>query len=74
MATMKRKKISDQLRKIILTCGESRYGLWKKTGIDQATLSHFISGRRSLTLKNLDTLAEYLDLELTVGKSKRKGK
>src|SRR5260221_640749 len=40
---MKRKTLSDQLRARILNCGESRYSLWKKTGIDQATLGRFIS-------------------------------
>ena len=74
MVKMSCKKLSDQLREIILNCGESRYSLWKETGIDQATLSRFINGSRSLTLKNIDTLAEYFDLELAERKSTRKGK
>lgn len=69
------KSISAQLREFILNCGESRYSLWKKTGIDQATLSRFINGSRPLTLKNIDTLTEYLGLELRpVEQLKRKGK
>ncbi len=74
MARMTRKKISEQLREIILNCGESRYSLWQKTGIDQATLSRFINGSRSLTFQNIDTLAEYFGLELTAQKLKQKGK
>ncbi len=68
------KKLSEQLREIILNCGESRYSLWKKTGIDQATLSRFVNGDRPLTLKNIDTLGEYFGLELRATRQpKRKG-
>ena len=73
---MRQKRISEQLRQFILDCGESRYELSKseKTGIDQSTLSRFVNRERSLTLDNIDTLAEYLGLELTARKPKRKGK
>lgn len=77
METMKRKKLSDDLRAIILSCGESRYSLWKETGIDQATLSRFVNGSRSLTLANLDILADHLNLQLTPRKPRprsRKGR
>ena len=68
------KRISEQLRQFILKCGESRYALSKRTGIDQPTLSRFVNHERPLTLDKIDTLAEYLGLELTIRKSKRKGK
>jgi len=72
------KPVSKTLREKILNCGESRYSLWKKTGIDQATLSRFISGSRPLRLDVVDILAEYFGLELRetrpTTKPKAKGK
>jgi hypothetical protein len=56
--------ISEQLRQAIRDCGESRYALSKRTGIDQSTLTRFMSGERGLRLDVVDVLAEALDLEL----------
>lgn len=67
-----RKKLSDQIRQAVETCGETRYAIFKATGIDQATLSRFLSGERGLPMTTLDTLADYLDLNIQA--SKRKGK
>lgn len=70
---MPHSKLSEQLRRIVLNCGESRYSLWIQTGIDQATLSRFINGKRPLTMNALDTLGEHLGLEIVV-KTPRKRK
>ena len=72
----KRKKLSDQIRAAIDGCGKTRYRIFVDTGIDQATLSRFMAGKGGLSIPVLDTLAEYLGLELTTGKqsSKRKGR
>ena len=56
--------LSDQLRQAIRDCGESRYSLSKRTGIDQATLTRFMSGERGLRLDVVDLLADVLGLEL----------
>jgi transcriptional regulator with XRE-family HTH domain len=71
---MMAKRISEQLRQFILDCGESRYALSKRTGVDQPTLSRFVNGERPLTLDKIDTLAQFLNLELTIRKPKRKRK
>ena len=62
----KRRKLSDQVRLAVETCGMSRYRISKQTGIGQGTLSRFMSGERGLTTTALDTLAEFLDLRLTM--------
>ena len=37
-----------------------------QTGIAQSTLSEFMAGGRGLSMRNLDLLAEYLNLRLTM--------
>jgi transcriptional regulator with XRE-family HTH domain len=63
--------LSEQLRQAIQDCGESRYALSKRTGIDQSTLTRFMSGERGLRLDVVDILAEALDLELRPKRSQR---
>ena len=67
-----RKKLSDQIRQAVTTCGRSRYQIFKATGIDQAALSRFLAGQSGLEMATLDTLADYLNLNIQA--SKRKGK
>jgi transcriptional regulator with XRE-family HTH domain len=57
-------KVTDQLRQIVENCGQTRYQIAKATGITEATLCRLVSGERFLSPKALDTLAEYLGLEL----------
>lgn len=64
-----RVKLSDQIREAIQDCGISRYRIARETGISDATLSRFMSGERGLTMKALDTLADFLDLNLSVGEN-----
>jgi hypothetical protein len=63
--------LSEQLRQAIRECGESRYALSKRTGIDQSTLTRFMSGERGLRLDVVDVLAEALALELRPKQSRR---
>ena len=62
---------SEQIRRVIGTCGQTRYAISKATGIDQATLSRFMSGERGLPMKTLDNLADYLDLNIIIGKGRK---
>jgi transcriptional regulator with XRE-family HTH domain len=66
-----RMKLSDQIRQAIETCGQTRYAIAKATGISEPTLSRFMSGERGLPMKTLDTLADYLNLDIQA--TKRKG-
>ena len=64
----RRIKLSEQVRRAVADCGLTQYRIWKETGIDQATLSRFVSGERGLPMKTLDTLADFLELNITAGK------
>jgi transcriptional regulator with XRE-family HTH domain len=68
----RRAHISDQLRKAIEGCGVSRYRIARDLGITESLLSHFMAGRKGLSLRVIDRLCEYLGLELR--QSKRKGR
>jgi len=62
----KRRAFQDEIRRAIDTCGKTRYQIWKETGIAQSTLSEFMAGGRGLSMRNLDLLADGLDLRLTM--------
>ena len=70
----KRTRFSDQIRQAIENCGKTRYRISKEVGISQPTLSRFMSGERGLTMKALDTLADYLGLNITTKRKRRKAK
>ncbi len=63
---MKRKpiKLTEQVRQAIETCGKTRYQISQDTGIDAATLCRFVGGKGGLSNPILDTLGEYLELEI----------
>lgn len=62
--------LSEQLRHVIESCGKSRYQLSRETGIDQATLSRFISDKGGLSIQVLDQLGKVLGLKIIVAKRK----
>ena len=74
MRTKQPTKLTDQLRQIIDNCGQSRYAIAKATGISEATLARLASGERFLSPDALDTLGEYLGLELRIAADKPKTK
>ena len=64
--TKRVKTVTEQVRMAIETSGQTRYAIWKATGIDQAQLSRFMVGERGLSLDALDRLCAHLGLELRV--------
>jgi len=66
----KRKTFSDQLRNAIEQAPVTRYRVSQDTGISEGVLSRFVHGHVGLSVQSIDTLVEYLDLEL-VPHSKR---
>lgn len=56
--------MSTTLRKSIESCGVTRYRIAKETGIGQSVLSRFMTGKTSLSLDAVDTLAAFMGLEL----------
>jgi transcriptional regulator with XRE-family HTH domain len=61
-----REAFTEQLKRAIRDCGETRYSLAKRTGTDQSTLTRFMNGTRGLSMEALDRLFDALDLEITV--------
>jgi transcriptional regulator with XRE-family HTH domain len=58
--------VTDQVRRHVLNCGQSCYAIAKATGIDESTLSRFLSGERGISAKALDRLGEYLQFEVVM--------
>jgi len=58
------KRISDQLRAAIDDSGLSRYRICKEIGLDQSTMSRFMSGEHGLSLDVIDRLGEFFGLTL----------
>jgi transcriptional regulator with XRE-family HTH domain len=63
----RRDKLTDQIRKVILTSPWSRYAICKAVGMSQATMSRFINGHGGLSLDMLDRIADVLDLNIAAG-------
>lgn len=67
--------MSEQLRRAVETCGETRYRIAQETGIPESTLSRFVASGRGLSMGNTDRLCAYLGLELKAkGGKRRKGR
>lgn len=58
------KPLSEQIRELIDSSGETRYRIAKNTGIQQSGLCKFMTGKQGLSLEALDTLSVYLGWEI----------
>ena len=72
MAKRRPKKLSDQLRKLLDECGQTRYRIAQATGIDEGSLAKFYNGHRGLSMDALDRLAVYLGIHVTMDPLKEK--
>ena len=59
MARQKSISLSDQMRGLLATCGQSRYSISKATGLGQSMLSKFMAGH-GIETKSMDILASHL--------------
>lgn len=66
-------KPSEQLLRMVQTCGLTRAELSRRTGISEGVLSRFVNGETDLSLRNLDRLAGVLKLEITSRKDDKGG-
>ena len=64
-------KLSDQLRAAIRNSDKSVYRIAKDCGIAEPHLRFFLAGKRGLGLEKIDSLAEYLQLQLQRKTSKK---
>jgi transcriptional regulator with XRE-family HTH domain len=76
MARKRTQQLTDQLRQAIDDSGLTRYQIAKKTGIDESALAKFYNGHRGLSMDALNSLGEFLQLKIMLGRkpSKKKGK
>ncbi len=64
--------VLEQLARAIEGSGVTRYRISKDTGVNQSVLLRIVKGTGGCNLETLDTLCDYLGLELTCRKLKRK--
>ena len=64
----------DAICGAIETSGTTRYRISKDTGISQTQLCRVMSGERGLSIGALETLAEYLELEIVMRPKQRRQK
>ena len=70
MSIMGDPPFTDQLKRFIESSGESRYSISKRTGIDQAVLSRFMSGTGGMSLGSINKLMDAMGLEIRRRKTK----
>ncbi len=56
--------VTDQLRRAVQDCGETRYSISKTTGIPASVLSRFVASGAGLRSENIDLLCAHLGLVL----------
>ena len=62
------KLLSDQLRQAIDDSGLTRYRISKETGISETALALFYNGQRGLSMKAMNALGKFLELEIILGR------
>jgi hypothetical protein len=65
--------LSGPLRRAIVESGIPFHQLQEQTGVERASISRFVAGKRSLRLDVADRLAAQLGLELRPKAKRRKG-
>ena len=65
----KQKKLSDQLRAIIMDGPMTRYQIAKESGVDASQLHRFVYGQGRLTTDSLDKVAQVLNLRIVIDES-----
>jgi len=65
--------IIEIIRKHIKTCGKTRYGIAKETGVGEDQLCRIMQGK-TCTVETADILLKYFGLELTEKKSRKKAR
>ncbi len=64
-------EILEQVRQLIEKSGQSRYAIWKATGIPQQQLSRLMQGESGLSLDSLERLLQYLGHEIKIQKKRK---
>ena len=67
-------RLLSTIKTAIKASGQSRYRISQETGIAQSQLSRLMRGRTGLTVTTLETLADYLGLEIVIHPKRRRAK
>ncbi len=59
-------RLLDEIRDAIEASGKTRYRIAQESGIAESVLSRLMSGERGLSIDALETLADYLGLEIVM--------
>ncbi len=64
-------EILEQVRQLIEKSGQSRYAIWKATGIPQQQLGRLMKGQSGLSLDSLERLLQHLGHEIKITKRRK---
>lgn len=64
-------EILGKVRQLIEKSGQSRYAIWRATGIPQQQLSRLMSGQSGLSLDSLERLLQHLGHEINITKRRK---
>jgi predicted XRE-type DNA-binding protein len=64
-------EIIEQVRQLIAESGQSRYSIWKATGIPQNQLCRLMQGQSGLSLNSLERLLQHLGHEIKITKRRK---
>ena len=64
-------EILEQVRQLIEKSGQSRYAIWKATGIPQQQLGRLMKGESGLSLDSLERLLQHLGREIRITKRRK---
>ena len=67
-------QLLNSIREGIDASGKTRYLIAQESGIAESVLSRLMSGERGLSIDALETLAEYLGLEIVMRPKRRRRK
>ena len=65
-----KQSLTDQLRQAVADSGKTLGELARDTGIDKSALSRFVNGERGVSMAVMNTLGDYLDLEIRQRKAR----
>lgn len=70
MTRTERARLTDKIRTAIAASPLSRYEISRRSGVPEASLSNFMSGKLGLSVGSIERLAPVLGLEIVLKKKR----
>ena len=64
-------ELFEQVRQLIDDSEESRYAIWRATGISQSQLSQFMAGNKGLSVDALELVLAHLGYSIKLQKNRK---